>query len=830
MSNWEDELDFDDFDFRTLLKGPFSRTLGPPAEDPPIIAGASSISLRKSSVSPFRKTSDSFTDGGHQRTEKSDLSLDALEQPQARRSKFENDLQAPIKRQRLERHGLSVNYSENCKERRTKFLSDFNGDDCLQDFEVQRDSSRNILDEKSTDMKFDNSGEAYNGQRGMLNQKIIASPCYTSQTACNAASRNDLQDTIDWNTFDDGKAIEYSHPDVRSIASKGIEEGSQRSYFAGCDDVDSARRISHPETRVEDVPMPLETELCHSKNLAENSASTFKDGIDVNLEDRIPTLGEILRSSACVYQELLEISGDLEKADRPVLDLEEQIDLDFISNAYNPNGRFKGNSKDFVEGEREPAPWDQHVQGWKPPSSSRNFISSLAASSTNHGRNESVLPHSQVGRIEEITAKSTHFLSKSDRPLSLANRNLLERLKRQPVSSTPTNVPAQNGVNREAISIFDLTIEDGSENEASIEPSTQRNLSLTNALHRTVGNARNNQGKLFKMAEPTRATAGNPVRRHLQTASDLRRTEPEHHDQNPVTEKGHQADLLAKAGIRGNSIGEAGEPHSALRDSMLDLEQETNERSSSYETQELQLSGNRFEGNFLINHQKQPLSKGKKPVHIEASEPVPFSSHETNYDKEQSPPLNQLTYTIPGPAGAVQKCLGQRIQQSDPEFNANFDNADYLRKASRLRADSTDDTDFKSGAWMTALNFLGIENITSVQYSKQISTISSIKRSPNQSRIPKLLAVVKTCTPNGFGDAFVTLKDPTGVVSGTVYRKVLAETEFGRDIAPGAVLILNKVAVFRPSLRAEYLNITVNNVLQVFKKETIAPTRTWRYS
>lgn len=71
----------------------------------------------------------------------------------------------------------------------------------------------------------------------------------------------------------------------------------------------------------------------------------------------------------------------------------------------------------------------------------------------------------------------------------------------------------------------------------------------------------------------------------------------------------------------------------------------------------------------------------------------------------------------------------------------------------------------------------------------------------------------------------ITLKDPTGTIGGSINHKVMEEPEFGRNISVGAVLLLQQVAVFSPFPRAHYLNITLNNVVKVFKKGSFQPER-----
>lgn len=58
------------------------------------------------------------------------------------------------------------------------------------------------------------------------------------------------------------------------------------------------------------------------------------------------------------------------------------------------------------------------------------------------------------------------------------------------------------------------------------------------------------------------------------------------------------------------------------------------------------------------------------------------------------------------------------------------------------------------------------------------------------------------------------LKDPSGSVGAIVHLKVLCESEFGKKFSVGAVLILQKVAIFSPSRTALYLGITLRNVVK----------------
>ncbi|QCE12947.1 hypothetical protein DEO72_LG10g4198 [Vigna unguiculata] len=81
--------------------------------------------------------------------------------------------------------------------------------------------------------------------------------------------------------------------------------------------------------------------------------------------------------------------------------------------------------------------------------------------------------------------------------------------------------------------------------------------------------------------------------------------------------------------------------------------------------------------------------------------------------------------------------------------------------------------------------------------------------------------VVKECKPNGLGDMLITIKDPTDTAKASLHNKVLSDREFGSDIGVGSVLLLKEVAIFRPF---GYLNITLRNIVKVFKYDITHPT------
>ncbi|QCD99328.1 hypothetical protein DEO72_LG7g609 [Vigna unguiculata] len=82
-------------------------------------------------------------------------------------------------------------------------------------------------------------------------------------------------------------------------------------------------------------------------------------------------------------------------------------------------------------------------------------------------------------------------------------------------------------------------------------------------------------------------------------------------------------------------------------------------------------------------------------------------------------------------------------------------------------------------------------------------------------RMSFVACVVKECKPNGLGDMLITIKDPTDTAKASLHNKVLSDREFGSDIGVGSV------AIFRPF---GYLNITLRNIVKVFKYDITHPT------
>ncbi|KAM0929822.1 hypothetical protein ACQ4PT_001350 [Festuca glaucescens] len=85
--------------------------------------------------------------------------------------------------------------------------------------------------------------------------------------------------------------------------------------------------------------------------------------------------------------------------------------------------------------------------------------------------------------------------------------------------------------------------------------------------------------------------------------------------------------------------------------------------------------------------------------------------------------------------------------------------------------------------------------------------------------------MVTMCTPNGFGDLMLNMKDPSGTIDASVHKKVLTNENISKGLSVGSVIILKQVAVLRPSNTVCYLNVTQKNIEKVLKKDSVTPCK-----
>nr|GFB31318.1 GPCR kinase [Tanacetum cinerariifolium] len=129
--------------------------------------------------------------------------------------------------------------------------------------------------------------------------------------------------------------------------------------------------------------------------------------------------------------------------------------------------------------------------------------------------------------------------------------------------------------------------------------------------------------------------------------------------------------------------------------------------------------------------------------------------------------------------------------------------------------DVGDDDDFKSAAWVSATNYVNTFGGTIT------GCLGDVNNFLNNGKLALVVRIVKSCLPNMLGDLNVTMKDLSGTIPGTIHHKVIGKGGYGNDITVGAAMILTNVSVFSPTPSKYYLNITMRNVVEVFRKDTV---------
>ncbi|GJV75194.1 hypothetical protein Tco_1506778 [Tanacetum coccineum] len=170
---------------------------------------------------------------------------------------------------------------------------------------------------------------------------------------------------------------------------------------------------------------------------------------------------------------------------------------------------------------------------------------------------------------------------------------------------------------------------------------------------------------------------------------------------------------------------------------------------------------------------------------------------------------------IPDPAGIIQLSSSTHVEASSSTPNPVRiipGPAGIVQQAKLLEEK---DDDFKSGAWVSATNYVNAYGDTVT------GCLGDINNNPKKGKLEQVVVIVKSCSPNVLGDLTVTMKDMSGTIPRTVHYKVIGEGGYGNDITVGADMILANVLVFSPKPSMHYLNITRRNVVKVFRKDTV---------
>ncbi|GJU19706.1 zf-CCHC domain-containing protein [Tanacetum coccineum] len=180
---------------------------------------------------------------------------------------------------------------------------------------------------------------------------------------------------------------------------------------------------------------------------------------------------------------------------------------------------------------------------------------------------------------------------------------------------------------------------------------------------------------------------------------------------------------------------------------------------------------------------------------------------------EPSPSTPNPVRIIPDPAGIVQ--AAKLLKQRDILLGldeAVMSTQEYIKK---LVEDVSEDEDFKSGAWVSATDYVNANG------GIVKGCLGDIKNFLKNRKVDQVVEIVKSCSPNAIGDLTVTMKDLSGTIPETIHYKVIGDGSYGKDITVGAALILANVLVFSPKPSMHYLIITMRNVVKVFRKDTV---------
>ncbi|GJR32680.1 hypothetical protein Tco_1108912 [Tanacetum coccineum] len=181
-----------------------------------------------------------------------------------------------------------------------------------------------------------------------------------------------------------------------------------------------------------------------------------------------------------------------------------------------------------------------------------------------------------------------------------------------------------------------------------------------------------------------------------------------------------------------------------------------------------------------------------------------FSTQNNQVDNYVVKPIR----IIPGPAGIVQTAkLRKLVDTQEGGEESVMSTQEYIRK---VIDDVGEDDDFTCVPWLSAIDYVNVDG------GIVTGCFGDVKKFLKNEKLEQIVAVIKSCAPNALGDLTVTLKDLSGIISGTIHYKVLTEERFAKAFTVGSALILHNVSVFSPKQSTHhYLNITKKNMVKV---------------
>ena len=203
-------------------------------------------------------------------------------------------------------------------------------------------------------------------------------------------------------------------------------------------------------------------------------------------------------------------------------------------------------------------------------------------------------------------------------------------------------------------------------------------------------------------------------------------------------------------------------------------------------------------------------------------ESSPSNSHEDLISKKRrsSDFAGGRQRRFPGPAGVLERQPplpgDKRPIPLDPEAAGNGDQGQGEREA--LEEDILGDLD-ECLVWSRAL-----EDLNPILNSEQITKYNTswIKKQSSGNIVPYFLCkIVKLDLSTK--DPVVVLADKLGTIDGNLHRDVVETC--GRDVKVGTVMLVVRAAVLR-TVKVDYLNITLHNVVSVYSKSDVQRLQT----
>lgn len=228
------------------------------------------------------------------------------------------------------------------------------------------------------------------------------------------------------------------------------------------------------------------------------------------------------------------------------------------------------------------------------------------------------------------------------------------------------------------------------------------------------------------------------------------------------------------------------------------------------ESEDWQLSLDVDDSDLFLTSTKHTINKQEARVENTRTQKN-VSNKSFVVEKNDSQPVR----IIPGPAGIVQsaKLLKTQLIRDGVEDFQTPTQAFIIKSDEELDQNEC----FTHGPWVGAVDY--VHNNEGIVYG----CLGNIDKFMKKGKLEQVIAIVMSVSSNAIGDLTVTLKDPTGSVSGAVHHKVLNEEGgYGRKhFTEGTTLVLANVSVFTPKESLHYLNITKRNIVKVSNKDTV---------